>query len=90
MIRSSRALRGWAYGAPTDLRKGFDSLTALVEREMKLGDRPDLLSAAGGVVAGLRAESAGQPYAGVAAHHGHASYNDQPMLVVAPCTMVPV
>lgn len=36
MIGSSRALRVWAYGAPTDLRKGFDSLTALVEREMKL------------------------------------------------------
>jgi transposase len=36
VIGSSRALRVWAYGAPTDLRKGFDSLTALVEREMKL------------------------------------------------------
>ncbi len=26
----------WACGAPTDLRKGYNSLTALVERELKL------------------------------------------------------
>lgn len=36
MIGSSRALRVWAYGAPTDLRKGYDSLAALVAEQMKL------------------------------------------------------
>jgi transposase len=36
VIGSSRAVRVWAYGAPTDLRKGYNGLTALVERELKL------------------------------------------------------
>ena len=34
MIGSTRAVRVWACGRPVDLRKGFDSLAALVSREM--------------------------------------------------------
>lgn len=36
MIGSSRAVRVWAYPGPTDLRKGFDSLVAVVEQQLKL------------------------------------------------------
>lgn len=32
MIGSTRNLRVWAYARPTDLRKGFDGLSALVRR----------------------------------------------------------
>lgn len=34
MIGSHQVVRVWARPAPTDLRKGFGGLTALVEREM--------------------------------------------------------
>lgn len=34
MIGSTRALRVWAYAAPTDLRKGFDGLSALVVAQL--------------------------------------------------------
>ncbi len=34
MIGSTRAVRVWARPAPTDLRKGFGGLSALVEREL--------------------------------------------------------
>jgi transposase len=30
MIGSTRQVAVWAYGAPADLRKGFDGLSALV------------------------------------------------------------
>lgn len=36
MIGSSRAVRVWAYPVPTDLRKGFDGLVMLVERQLRL------------------------------------------------------
>lgn len=36
MIGSTRAVRVWARNAPTDLRKGFDGLFALVEQEFGL------------------------------------------------------
>jgi len=32
MIGSTRQVAVWAYGAPTDLRKGFDGLSALVSQ----------------------------------------------------------
>jgi transposase len=35
MIGLTRAVRVFAYGAPIDLRKGFNGLAALVEQEMK-------------------------------------------------------
>ena len=35
MIGLTRAMRVFAYGAPVDLRKGFNALSALVEQEMK-------------------------------------------------------
>lgn len=35
MIGSSRRLRVFAYGAPVDMRCGFDGLHALVSNEMK-------------------------------------------------------
>ena len=35
MIGLTRAVRVFAYGAPVDLRKGFNGLAALVEQEMK-------------------------------------------------------
>jgi len=35
MIGSTRQMTVWAYGAPVDLRKGFDGLTALVEAELE-------------------------------------------------------
>ncbi len=35
MIGLTRAVRVFAYGAPVDLRKGFNGLSALVEQEMK-------------------------------------------------------
>ena len=35
MIGLTRAVRVFAYGAPVDLRKGFNGLSALVEHEMK-------------------------------------------------------
>ncbi len=42
MIGSSPAVRVFAYGAPADLRKGFDGLAGLVERhfrrDLQLGD----------------------------------------------------
>ena len=34
MIGCTRAVRVFAYGAPVDLRKGFNGLAALVEHEM--------------------------------------------------------
>ena len=34
MIGSTRQVSVWAYGAPVDLRKGFDGLFGLVEREL--------------------------------------------------------
>jgi len=34
MIGSTRQVSVWAYGAPVDLRKGFDGLCAVVEREL--------------------------------------------------------
>jgi transposase len=34
MIGSTRQVAVWAYGAPVDLRKGFDGLTALVEGDL--------------------------------------------------------
>lgn len=34
MIGSTRQVRVFAYGAPADLRKGFDGLAALVREEM--------------------------------------------------------
>ncbi len=34
MIGSSRQFSVYAYGAPVDLRKGFDGLSGLVEREL--------------------------------------------------------
>lgn len=36
MIGSSRLVRVWACAAPTDLRKGFDSLVALVKQQLRL------------------------------------------------------
>lgn len=36
MIGSSRAVRVWAYPGPTDLRKGFDTLVAVVEQQLHL------------------------------------------------------
>lgn len=35
MIGLTRVVRVFAYGAPVDLRKGFNGLSALVEHEMK-------------------------------------------------------
>jgi transposase len=35
VIGLTRAVRVFAYGAPVDLRKGFNGLSALVEQEMK-------------------------------------------------------
>ena len=35
MIGLTRAVRVFAYGAPVDLRKGFNGLAALVEQEMR-------------------------------------------------------
>ena len=35
MIGLTRAVRVFAYGAPVDLRKGFNGLAALVEQDMK-------------------------------------------------------
>jgi transposase len=35
MIGLTRAVRVFAYGAPVDLRKGYNGLSALVEQEMK-------------------------------------------------------
>ena len=35
MIGLTRAMRVFAYGAAVDLRKGFNSLSGLVEQEMK-------------------------------------------------------
>ena len=35
MIGLTRAVRVFAYGGPVDLRKGFNGLSALVEKEMK-------------------------------------------------------
>src|ERR1039457_4420197 len=35
MIGLTRAMRVFAYGAPVDLRKGFNGLSGLVEQEMK-------------------------------------------------------
>mgnify|MGYP001768248275 CR=1 FL=1 len=35
MIGLTRVVRVFAYGAPIDLRKGFNGLSALVEHEMK-------------------------------------------------------
>jgi len=35
VIGFTRAVRVFAYGAPVDLRKGFNGLSALVEQEMK-------------------------------------------------------
>ena len=35
MIGLTRAVRVFAYGAPVDLRNGFNGLSALVEQEMK-------------------------------------------------------
>jgi len=35
VIGLTRAVRVFAYGAPVDLRKGFNGLAALVEQEMK-------------------------------------------------------
>lgn len=34
MIGSTRQVGAFAYGGPTDLRKGFDGLSALVSREL--------------------------------------------------------
>jgi transposase len=34
MIGSTRQVSVWAYGSPVDLRKGFDGLCAVVEREL--------------------------------------------------------
>jgi transposase len=34
MIGSTRQVSVWAYGAPVDLRKGFDGLCAVVEQEL--------------------------------------------------------
>src|SRR5262249_43772777 len=34
MIGSTRQVAVWAYGAPADLRKGFDGLSALVSQEL--------------------------------------------------------
>ena len=31
---NSRRVSAWAYAAPTDLRKGFDGLSALVLKEL--------------------------------------------------------
>jgi transposase len=36
MIGSSRLVRVWACAGPTDLRKGFDSLVALVQQQLRL------------------------------------------------------
>ena len=38
MIGSTRQVTVWAYGAPTDLRKGFDGLSGLVSE--RLGQDP--------------------------------------------------
>jgi transposase len=42
MIGSTRQVTVWAYGAPADLRKGFDGLSALMthtlERDPLSGD----------------------------------------------------
>lgn len=38
MIGSTRQVAVWAYGAPADLRKGFDGLSALVSQ--RLGQDP--------------------------------------------------
>lgn len=35
MIGLTRVVHVFAYGAPVDLRKGFNGLSALVEHEMK-------------------------------------------------------
>ncbi len=35
MIGSSRAVRVWACASPTDLRKGFDGLVALVHQQLQ-------------------------------------------------------
>lgn len=34
MIGSTRRVGVWAYTSPTDMRKGYDGLSALVEREL--------------------------------------------------------
>ena len=34
MIGSTRQVTAWAYGAPADLRKGFDGLSALVSQRL--------------------------------------------------------
>lgn len=34
MIGTTRAVRVWAWGRPVDLRKGFDSLAAVVSQEL--------------------------------------------------------
>lgn len=34
MIGSSRAVRVWAYGAPTDMRKGYEGLGGIVRNEL--------------------------------------------------------
>ena len=34
MIGSTRQVTAWAYGAPADLRKGFDGLSALVSQSL--------------------------------------------------------
>jgi transposase len=34
MIGSTRQIAAWAYGAPADLRKGFDGLSALVRQDL--------------------------------------------------------
>ena len=34
MIGSTRQVAAWAYGAPADLRKGFDGLSALVSQAL--------------------------------------------------------
>lgn len=36
MIGSTRSVRVWARGVPTDLRKGFDGLYGLVAQEIRL------------------------------------------------------
>jgi transposase len=36
MIGSSRLVRVWACAGPTDLRKGFDSLVAVVQQQLRL------------------------------------------------------
>lgn len=35
MIGSTRQVTVWAYGAPADLRKGFDGLSGLVTQQLR-------------------------------------------------------